>query len=150
MMWQVPGGTYWNPFGELARVNREMSRLADAFRGVQGIDAGDFPAASMWTNEDQTLMTVELPDVNPEELDITVKDTVLTLRGKREEEALGENEKYIRQERGTGSFVRSFSLPHRVDSEKVSAEYRNGILYLTLPRRDMDKPRKIAVKADTA
>ena len=147
MMWRTPGNSLWNPFGELSRMQRDLDRLFGEAGGRPRAGLGDFPAVNVWTNEEQALVTAEIPGIDPGSIEVTVKDNVLSLRGSRDPEETAEGEAYLRQERGVGSFVRSFTLPYRVDADNVAAEYRNGILYLTLPRSEADKPKKIAVKA---
>jgi HSP20 family protein len=132
---------------DMDRLQREMNRLFEPFSrtGVRGADG--FPAVNVWTGEDNVLLTAEIPGVDPENVDVTVKNDTVTIRGTREAESLKEGESYVRQERGAGSFVRSFALPFKVDGDKVTAQCRMGILQLTRPRMEEDKPKKIAVNA---
>jgi HSP20 family protein len=133
-------------WSEMDRLQREMNRLFQPFAaGRRG--AGNFPAVNIWTGEDNALLTAEIPGVDPDKLEVTVKDNTVTIRGSREAEELKEDESYLRQERGAGTFVRSFALPFQVDGGNVSAQYQKGILQLTLPRAEEDKPKKISVNA---
>ena len=146
MLWTWPTsrrGTLWT---DLDQLHRDMNRLFESFSSGQG-SSGNFPAVNIWTGADDAFLTAELPGLNPDQLDITVKDNTVTIRGSRDTEQLAEGESYLRQERGTGTFVRSFALPFQVDSAKVTAQYQKGILQLTLPRAEADKPKKISVKA---
>lgn len=93
------------------------------------------------------MLTAELPGVDPADIDVTVKGNTVTIRGQRKTPELGEGEAFIRRERGSGSFVRSLTLPFEVEGNKVSADYRMGILQLTLPRAEADKPKRITVNA---
>jgi len=124
-----------------------MNRLFEPFARVGGAAQGNFPAVNIWTGEDNALLTAEIPGVDPAKIEVTVKDDTVTIRGSRELDELKEGESYRRQERGAGTFVRAFALPFRVDGDKVTAQYRMGILQLTLPRREADKPKKIAINA---
>jgi HSP20 family protein len=128
------------------RLRREMDHL---FTGItrSGAFRGELPAVNVWVDDDNAVVTAELPGVDPKQLDLSVKENRITIRGNREAEALKENEKYLRQERGTGDFVRTVTLPFRVEADKVDANYQKGILRLTLPRSAQDKARKITVKA---
>lgn len=146
MLWTWPTNRYGSVWNELDRFQREMDRL---FRPLSGAAAGlgNFPAVNIWTSEDEALVTAEIPGVDPSKIDVTVKDSTVTIRGSREVDELKDGESFMRQERGSGSFVRSFALPFQVDNDKVSAQYRMGILQLTLPRREEDKPKKITVNA---
>jgi len=147
MLWTWPVTRYGNVWSEMDRLQREMNRLFEPYaRGADPVPA-DFPAVNIWTGEDNALLTAELPGVDPAKIEVTVKDDTVTIRGIREPDAVKAGECYLRQERGAGSFVRSFALPFHVDGAKVTAQYRTGILQLTLPRAEADKPRKIAINA---
>lgn len=146
MLWTWPTTRYGSLWGDVDRLQREMNRLFEPLVRT-GAGSGNFPAVNIWTGEDEALLTAEIPGVDPEKIEITVKADTVTIRGSRQLEELKKGESYLRQERGAGSFVRSFSLPFHVDDGKVTAQYRMGILQLTLPRREEDKPKKIAIKA---
>lgn len=134
----------WSPFSELARLQREFDRV---FGGGDSFTGSEFPPVNIWSDDDEIVMTAELPGVNPDDLDISVQNNTVTIRGERKTEKLADESQYIRRERGAGTFTRSFRLPMRVDESKVKAEYRRGILELTLPRAEEDKPKRISVKA---
>ncbi len=137
----------WNPWAELARMQHDIDHL---FRTKERgrMVSGEFPAVNLWTNQDQGLLTAELPGIDPSQLEITVKNNTLTIRGSRQAEVLKEGENWLRRERGEGEFVRSFRLPFQVDADKVQADYQKGILQLTLPRAEADKPRKVEVQSE--
>ena len=146
MLWTWPVTRYGNLWSEMDRLQREMNRLFEPFRGAaHGL--GNFPAVNIWTGDDAALLTAEIPGVDPDKLEVTVKDNTVTIRGGREPDELKDGETYLRQERGAGTFVRSFSLPFEVDEKQLKAVYQRGILRLTLPRAEEDKPKKITVKA---
>jgi len=147
MLWTWPATRYGTPWGDMDRLQREMNRLFEPVARPAGRGPDNFPAANIWTGEDEALLTAELPGVDPDKIEVTVKDDTVTIRGSREQGNLKEGESYLRQERGVGNFVRAFALPFHVDGEKVTAQYQMGILQLTLPRREQDKPRKITVSA---
>jgi len=109
--------------------------------------APSFPALNIWSNEDELIITAEVPGINPEDLDISVVGDSLTLKGAREVEELEEGARYHRQERGYGNFSRTVQLPFPVDIDSVNAKFTNGVLEINLPRAEADKPRKIAVKS---
>jgi HSP20 family protein len=115
------------------------------FEGAGRRGRTDIPALNVWRKQDGTIVTAELPGVDPKTLDISVQANTLVLRGSREPDELKEGETYHRQERGYGQFVRSLRLPHQVDAEKVEASYRKGILRVTLPMAEADKPKQITV-----
>lgn len=147
MLWTWPTTRYGNLWGDMDRLQREMNRLFEPAARAAGRRQGDFPAVNIWTGEDDALLTAEIPGVDPEKIEVTVKNDTVTVRGARQADEVKEGESYLRQERGAGTFVRSFALPFHVDGDKVTAQYRMGILQLTLPRREADKPKKIAVNA---
>ena len=140
-----------NPWQEIDHVQREMNRL---FSGLYGSPrtqvAPSFPAMNVWTNSDGAVIMAELPGVNPEDIDISVVGETLTLTGFRPQEELKEGEKYHRRERAYGRFTRTFQLPFPVEADKVEAVFDKGVLHISLPRAEADKPKKIAIKAATA
>jgi HSP20 family protein len=132
---------------EMERLRREMNRLfAEWPRQARWGVAPGYPAMNVWTDQDSVMVTAELPGVILEDLDISVEDETLTLRGMRQRDEK-EGAIYHRQERRHGSFLRTFRLPFRVDSEKVEATFKGGVLSIALPRAAEDKPKKIAIRA---
>ena len=109
--------------------------------------APSFPAMNAWTNEDGAVITAELPGVNPEDIDISVVGETLKLTGSRQPEELAEGAKYHRRERGHGKFTRTFQLPFSVEADKVEAVFEKGILHISVPRAEAEKPKKISVKS---
>lgn len=97
------------------------------------------------TSEHELVLKAELPDLSREEIDITVENFVLTLKGEKKLASEVKEEQFHHIERSYGSFSRSFSLPRTVDASKVSAEYKNGVLTVRLPLREEAKPRQIKV-----
>ncbi len=97
------------------------------------------------TGEHELVLKAELPDLTREDIDITVENFVLTIKGEKKRGSDVKDEQFHHVERSYGSFSRSFSLPRTVDSSKVSADYRNGVLTVRLPLRDEAKPRQIKV-----
>lgn len=103
------------------------------------------PRLNVWNNQESAVVTVQLPGVDPAELDLSLDGNTLTLRGERKPFELGEHESLHRRERRFGSFVRTVELPFEVENESVSARYEHGVLEVTLPRAESNKPRKITV-----
>jgi HSP20 family protein len=97
------------------------------------------------TGEHELVLKAELPDLSREEIDITVENFVLTLKGEKKLAGEVKEEQFHHIERSYGSFSRSFSLPRTVDASKVSADYKNGVLTIRLPLREEAKPRQIKV-----
>jgi HSP20 family protein len=102
---------------------------------------------NVWTSEDNAIVTAELPGVNLADIDISVENELLSVRGDRQPDELEEGGTYHRRERRHGSFVRTFRLPFRVAANEVQASYQNGVLSIVLPRAEADKPRRIAIRA---
>jgi HSP20 family protein len=110
----------------------------------------EFPATNVWVSENSAVVTTEVPGIDPIALEISVVKDSLTLRGSRKAEELKEGEAYHRQERWNGQFTRTLELPFPVDADKVEARFAKGVLYISLPRAEADKPRKITVKPEQA
>jgi len=137
----------WSPFRELddlfERYTRELARWRPA-----GLDEHMHwrPSADIVENDNEYLIKADLPEVKKEDIDIRVENGVLTLSGERRVEKSADNEKEHRREVFYGKFARSFSLPDDVEVDKISAECRDGVLRVHLPKSDAKKPRTIEVK----
>jgi len=142
----------WDPFRELQSMQDRMNRIfGDVYarRGDDDVMArGDWmPLVDIYENDrHELLIKAEMPGMKREDIDIKVENNTLTIRGERRRESEVREEQYHRVERSYGSFSRSFSLPSTVDSEKVSAEYKDGVLTVLLPTREEAKPRQVAVQ----
>ena len=144
MLWPGFGesGWGWDPWMEFRRLQREVRRVLDGSDVSRG---GDFPAVNVWSGPEDTVVTAETPGIDPNDLDITVLGNTLTIRGNRQPDQLEEGETCHRRERGYGRFGRTLELPYAVDADAVEATYGKGMLRLTLPRAEADKPKKITV-----
>jgi HSP20 family protein len=140
-------GYLWSPWQEMGRLQRDMNRLFPETAGGSLRGAPAFPAMNVWTSKDGAILTAELPGVKPDDIDISVVGDTLTLLGTRQAEEAGEETTYHRRERGVGKFTRSFQLPFHVDSGKVEASFDKGVLHVSLPYAEEDKPKKISVKS---
>ncbi len=149
----------WNPVRDLATfpsdilgMQREMNRMFDRFFRGGTVDDGDLnpsawlPAVDLIENDDAYIAKVELPGVSKDDVKITLQDNSLTIRGEKKEERETKESNYHRLERSYGSFQRSLDLPGSVKSDKVAAEYKDGILTITLPRAEESKRKQIDVK----
>jgi len=141
---------YWNPMREMAETQRQLSAF---FNGTlhqesrpQNGHVSWTPAVDVSETADAYTFTVELPGVNPEAVEVEVKNGTLTIKGERVSTNAKEGERYYRQERPMGRFARGFHLPKPVNSDGVTAMYRDGILSVTLPLREEAKPRRISVQ----
>ena len=106
------------------------------------------PAVDIFETEHELVVKTDLPDIKPEELDIRVENNILTIRGERKFEKKVNESNYLRVERAYGAFSRSFSLANTVNSEAIKAEYKSGVLALTIPKREEAKPKQIKVNVE--
>jgi HSP20 family protein len=105
------------------------------------------PAVDIFETENEVILKADVPEVAPEKVDIKLENGTLTLKGERKFEEHQKNGKGFRRiERGYGSFVRVFSVPETVEAEKVKADYKNGVLTVTLPKKEIAKPKTIQVQ----
>ena len=107
------------------------------------------PAVDIYETEHELVVKADLPDVNPQDLDIRVENNILTIRGERKFENKVNEENYLRVERSYGSFSRSFQLANSVNSDAINADYQNGVLTLSIPKREEAKPKQIKVNVGT-
>lgn len=132
----------WDPWRELARVQRAMHQ---ALQAVPFGPGRAFPAVNLWSDDDRVVVTAELPGVARENLTVSVEGGVLTLRGSREAEPPERGGTVLRRERRQGPFARSLALPFAVDAQGVQATYQNGVLRIAMPRSAGSRPRKIEI-----
>jgi HSP20 family protein len=121
-----------------------MNRL---FEGTGTRAGSEYPLLNVWSNNDEVVVTAELPGVAPADLDIQVVRDQLTLSGERKAEEPSDDVVCHRSERGSGRFARTVRLPFVVEQEKVSAKYEKGVLTITLPRSEVTKPKTIQIEA---
>jgi HSP20 family protein len=103
------------------------------------------PPVDVLETENELVLKADLPDVDQKDIDIEVENLTLTVKGHRHFEKDGSGKSYHRIERSYGSFVRSFTIPTTVDTEKVAADYKNGVLTITLPKKEAAKPRQVKI-----
>ncbi|UNC91795.1 Hsp20/alpha crystallin family protein [Candidatus Contubernalis alkaliaceticus] len=141
------------PMTEFMGLRNDMDRfLSDAFRSFfdEGYhDKFHFrPAVDMEESGDKIIISAELPGIKKEDIKISIMDNKVVISGEINEEKNVEETNYYLKERVRGKFSRSFTLPSPVDSNKVEANYRNGILSLTLPKAEEAKPKQIEIQSD--
>lgn len=145
--------TQTDPFRDFAGLRRQMddvfNRSLGAFLGDNGETMSSWaPAMDVLERDGEIVLRAELPGLTDEDVEITIENNTLSLRGEKKFEEETEQEGvYRRVERRYGSFYRSFSLPSTVDQDSIDANFRNGVLEIHLPKVEQAKPRKIAVKA---
>ncbi|NUM53249.1 MAG: Hsp20/alpha crystallin family protein [Candidatus Hydrogenedentes bacterium] len=134
----------WAPLrdieGQFNRLFGELARDYDLF------DRGWAPAVDVKENEQEYTIEADLPGMKKEEIDITVVDNVVTLKGERKHESETKEKDYHRVERRYGAFERTFEIPGGFDADKIAAHFDNGVLKVTLPKREESKPKQIEVK----
>ena len=131
----------WN---SLENIERDINRIFHELAPPHG-RSSTRRALNLWTDDDAVHVEAELPGVDPKELDVTLENRTLTIRGVRKSESLDEGETILRRERAHGEFARSIVLPVAVDPNKVKAASENGILRITMPIAEAARARKIKV-----
>ena len=138
----------FEPFRGASTLQEQINRLVnDVFeRPTQDSNLTTWaPAVDIFETEHELVVKADLPEIDPKDLDIRVENNILSIRGDRKFDGKVSEDKYLRVERAYGSFSRSFSLANTVDSEAIKADYQNGVLTLTVPKREEAKPKQIRV-----
>lgn len=144
--------TRWRPLTEPGVFPRDLSQVFDRFfsRGDWGTEDATipafYPAIDVSETEDNVLVVAEVPGMDAKDIDISVQDNVLTIKGEKRSEKEEKDEQRHRVERTYGTFTRSFRLPAAVTTEKVAADYKQGVLYITMPKSDESKRRAVKIK----
>ena len=149
--YQTPNSVMWPSLDRWASLRNDLDTLLElpfwAGSGRQSqLFSGWTPALDLYQNNDNVIAVVELPGMHKEDIEISLHEGTLTINGERKSES-SNGEKAERTERYIGKFRRSITLPARVDANKVSATYRDGILTVTLPKAEEAKPKQIQVNA---
>jgi HSP20 family protein len=144
--------TRWNPFAEMVDLQREMDKVFGDFFGrtpfrMAATEAMWCPLVDIHETKDNILLQVEVPGVKQEDIHVSVEDNTLTLKGERKRETEVKEDQYHRVERSYGHFERRILLPSEVDSDRVKAAYRDGVLEIQLPKKEEAKPKQIKVEA---
>lgn len=134
-------GRFVDPWLEFERMRRNLSRISSP-------SANDFPLVNVWTAADKAVVTTEVAGMDSGDIDISVADEVLTIKGKRQSDKPKGDETYHRRERWGGQFSKNIVLPFRIENSRVEAKYQKGVLTITLPRAEADKPKKIAISSE--
>jgi HSP20 family protein len=147
--WQRPGLTTWPTFGRLTDLRDEIDRLfeaplAELTRTSQWL-SGWTPALDVYEDKDNLFVRVELPGMKKEDIDLSLHDGSLSISGERKSEEKHEDAEVYRSERFFGRFQRTVALPTPVAADKVKAQYKDGILTVTLPKTEEAKPKQIDV-----
>lgn len=146
----------WDPSRDLVSTQDRFNQLfthtfARALGDQQEVSPRAWvPPVDIYETGDSLVLKAELPGINPDEVEIRVEDNTLYLKGERRFEKEVKEENLHRVERLYGTFTRSFALPNTIDADNVKAEYENGILTLTMPKREEAKPRTIKINVSKA
>lgn len=144
----------WRPTRDLLSIRDEVNRLFDNFfTGLperrRGLLEGEWaPSVDIAETDNDVVVTAELPGVKQDDVDITITDDVLTLKGEKKEEKEVKEKNYHRIERSYGSFQRSISLPAGVQADKAKATYKDGVLHITVPKAEEAKPKQIKIDVE--
>lgn len=149
--WRPLGSTFdrWEPFRGLNDIQAEMNRLFDTVfarpTGLGVVERVWGPAMDMYETKDDLVVSFELPGVKEKEVQVSIANDVLTIRGERAHRQEVKDENYHRLERWVGKFERSVPLPMPVQTDKVKAAYREGVLEIKLPKAEAIKPKEIKI-----
>jgi HSP20 family protein len=143
----------WNPYHELRRLDRLQRQMNNLFDNQYEQGEPDptptcdwRPVVDVYEDAERFVLTAELPGVEPSAVDLRVEQHQLTVKGERKLEREEKKENYLRLERPYGTFARTFTLPESVDTTKIGAEYKNGLLHISIPKRSEVMPKQITVK----
>jgi len=142
----------WEPFRGAPSLQDQVNRLFNDVLEREGEESSVTawaPAVDIYETEHELVVKADLPDVDPQDLDIRVENNILTIGGERKFEKKVNEENYLRVERAYGSLARSFTLANTVNSDAIKADYQNGVLTLTIPKREEAKPKQIKVNVAT-
>lgn len=141
----------WNPYQELSRLQREMNNLFESASRTETDDTPQVdwrPAVDIYEDAERFLLTAELTGIDPSKVDLRVEENRITLRGERKLEREEQKQNYHRVERPYGTFGRTFTLPVTVDATKIAAEYKHGLLHVSIPKKPEVMPKQITVKVN--
>ena len=140
--------TRYEPWGLLSQLQRELERAHEG-TGEGSIATAEWaPAVDIKEEADKFVLQADIPGVKPEDIDVSMEEGVLTIKGEKKTEAKIEEKNYKRIERTYGSFYRRFSLPDTANPDAISAKSKHGVLEITIPKREAVQPKKINVSSD--
>ena len=141
----------WEPFRDLLALQERLNRGFDSSRQTGEEQLGTWaPAVDIYETEKEIVLKADLPGLKLEDVDISLNNNVLSVRGERRFEKDVKEDNYHRVERAYGNFVRTFTLPNTVNVEQIDATYDNGVLKITLPKREEARPKQIKVSVKAA
>jgi HSP20 family protein len=140
----------WRPFRELTTLRDEVDRIWDRFLGewprVEPTTREWTPSLDVSETKDNIVVKAEIPGVEPKDIDISLANDVLTIKGEKKQEREEKDENFYCCESSYGSFIRSMRLPHEVESDRIKADYKNGTLKITLPKSEKARKKEIKIE----
>lgn len=138
----------WDPLRDITTLHSRMNDLfGDSLARAEGNFGNWLPPVEILEKDENLVMRAEIPGMSEKDIDLTVENGVMTLRGEKKREKELENDNVHRAERYYGSFVRTFALPTTVDTDKIRAAYKDGVLEVLLPKAETAKAKRIAITA---
>ena len=134
--------THFDPLSSIRLFEDAFTRMVNEPRATRPWS----PAVDIYETENELVLKADVPDVDPKAIDVRVENQTLTISGERKFEAENAGKGFHRIERSYGSFVRSFAVPNLFDTDKITAEVKNGVLSVTLPKKEAAKPRQVKVE----
>ena len=134
--------THFDPLASIRLFEDAFTRMVNEPRATRPWS----PAVDIYETENELVLKADVPEVDAKDIDVRVENQTLTVSGERKFEQEKENKGYHRIERSYGSFVRSFAVPNTFDTDKISADFKNGVLTVSLPKKEAAKPRQIKVE----
>lgn len=139
----------YQPWSLLNQLQKELERAHEGGTTEGTIATAEWsPAVDIKEDSDKFVLQADIPGVKPEDIDVSMENGVLTIKGEKKTEAKTEQEGYKRVERTYGSFYRRFSLPDTANAEAISAKSKHGVLEIVIPKREAVKPKKISVESN--
>jgi HSP20 family protein len=143
----------WDPLRDFGSLQERINRMFEETMKALSLTVGEefergtwTPAVDIYETEDSFVVRADLPGVSKDDIQVEIKDNTLTLKGEKKFEEKVSRDNYIRVERAYGTFVRSFTLPQNVDADKIKAKYKEGVLELTIPKKEEAKLKQIRVE----
>ncbi len=141
--------TRYEPWSLLSQLQKELEMSREGEAGEGSIATAEWaPAVDIKEEPDKFVILADIPGVKPEEIEVSMEEGVLTIKGEKKTEATTEKEGYKRVERTYGSFYRRFSLPDTADADAISAKSKHGVLEIVIPKKEAVKPKKISVATE--
>lgn len=141
----------WNPVDDLFDIQDNINKVFGNYltsRGTQARVIGWMPPVDITESENEYQIKADIPGMKKEDIKISLEDNTLTISGERKEEKEEKGKNFVKKEKTFGSFMRSFSLPHSVDSKGIKAAYKEGVLNITVPKSEESKPKEIKIEVN--